>query len=173
MHNTVYVLCLMFAERIITNHLWRLCGISMAVGTCFHSATRALLRSGFDVKWRGLRSNRLGNIPVHPKCVEWCWGQGSVQDTWVLQLQLWQNMSSLEQVRAFNFQWWKFVMLLQHTWTLRIPPCLQRYPYQTVDMLFSPSLHMLPCTLAKLLFCTPNFNTVPHPTAAIKCIYVY
>ena len=41
----------------------------IAPGTCFHSATRALVRSG---------------VPIHPKVVWFGWGQGSAQASQVL-----------------------------------------------------------------------------------------
>lgn len=61
-----------------------------------HSATRAFVRSGIDVRWEVL--------PIHPKGVQ-CWHQGSVQDTthqtwWIMPL--WSTFFCTGELSCWN-----------------------------------------------------------------------
>lgn len=72
---SVHLYCTDRVKRMWTTLLGRICTRcwSMAVEVSDHSAARTLVRSGADV---GMSSK----LQVHPKGVQWGWGQGSGQD---------------------------------------------------------------------------------------------
>ena len=102
--------------HILLERLSTICW-NITVGTCFHSATRALVRSALmlgDEAWLVV------DVPIHSKGVQWGWGQCSVQASQVFPHQSWQTISvwttlcargivMLEQERAFP-------KLLPQTW---------------------------------------------------------
>lgn len=51
---------------------------NLAVGISAHSAARVLVKSGTDVRWRGLWG--AASVPVHTKGAQWARDQGSVQN---------------------------------------------------------------------------------------------